>query len=292
MPRLPRAVAWLKDLAARLDHSRTLGLAAETAFWLFLSLIPLAAVAGLFAARFSVNNWGDVTPLLSSLPAATRQLISTEMVTLASWNGGTVGVGSALIFIWLASSGVHSIFDSLELQAGASRPWWKKRLLAIAACIALPVGIALLGWLGHWIPALRMTGAPATASRVRFGVGAVIVFVYTCGLYWLGIPRRARRRMPIVPGALLAVGLELLFGFAYAVYVAKVGDGGAYMAGLAVIGVTMMGLYLFTAALLAGAVVNQKLGRPRSPSRGRRATEDGTTAAIHPLANPHQGEFI
>jgi hypothetical protein len=36
--------------------------------------------------------------------------------------------------------------------------------------------------------------------------------------------------MPIAPGALLAVALELLFGFAYAFYVAKVGDGGAYMA--------------------------------------------------------------
>ena len=67
--------------------------------------------------------------------------------------------------------------------------------------------------------------------------------------------------MPILPGALLAVALEILFGFAYAFYIAKVGDGGAYLAGLAVIGVTMIGLYLFTAALLVGAVVNRKLAR-------------------------------
>jgi membrane protein len=271
--RLSRAVAWTKDLLACMDHVRTLGLAAETAFWLFLSLIPLAAVTGLITARFSVNNWGDVAPLLSSLPAATRQLISNELMKLASWNEGTVGIGSAVIFIWLASSGVHSIFDSLELQLGASRPWWKKRLLAIGACVALSAAVAIVAFLGlglsdamrrlgEWIPKLRIAGEPTVAGHfLRFGVSAAIVFGYICGLYWIGIPPKVRRRMPIIPGALLAVVLEVVVGFAYAFYVAKVGDGGAYLAGLAVIGVTMIGLYLFTAAVLTGAVLNRKLAK-------------------------------
>lgn len=281
-PRFSRAVAWVKDLIACMDEARTLGVAAETAFWLFLSLIPLAAVAGLIAARLSVNNWGDVTPLLSSLPVATRQLISNELMKLAAWNDGTVGVGSAAMFVWLASSGVHSIFDSLELQAGSSRPWWKKRLFALGTCFALSVAVALLAflgpglegalsWFGQWIPPLRAIGEPTTAGRVfRFGVSAGIVFGYICGLYRLGIPSKARRGMPIVPGALIAVVLEVLFGFGYAFYIAEVGDGGAYVAGLAVIGVTMMGLYLFTAALLAGAVVNRKLRKDAEacPRRG------------------------
>jgi membrane protein len=58
--------------------------------------------------------------------------------------------------------------------------------------------------------------------------------------------------------------LEVSFGLAYAYYVAKVGDGGAYVAGLAAIGVTMIGLYLFTLAILLGAVVNRSLAR-RAP---------------------------
>jgi membrane protein len=293
--RLTRAAAWMKDLIACVDNLRTFGLAAETAFWLFLSLIPLAAVAGLIAARFSVNNWGEATPVLSSLPTATRQLISTELMTLASRNDGTAGVWSAVVFIWLASSGVHSIFDSLELQVGTTRPWWKKRLLAIGACVALSVAVALLailgpglsgamGWLGRWIPELRMTGEPTMAGNaLRFGVSAAIVFGYICGLYRIGIPPSARRHLPVVPGALLAVGLELLFGFAYAVYVAEVGDGGAYLAGLAVIGVTMIGLYLFTAALLTGAVVNRKLRDDRDARRAARSAARARGEGNHTL---------
>jgi membrane protein len=271
--RLSHAGAWSKDVFVCLDRTRVLGLAAETAFWLFLSLVPLAAVAGLLAARFSTNNWSAVVPLLSSLPAAARQLVSAELINLATWNEGSVGVGSAAVFIWLASTGVHSIFDSLEIGTGISRPWWKKRLLAIGMCIVLPVVVALLaylgpalqgamGWLGRWIPPLRATGAPTLAIRLlHFCVSAGIVLAYVCALYRVGIPPRARRGVPILPGALLAVALEILFGLAYAFYIAKAGDGGAYLAGLAVIGVTMIGLYLFTAALLVGAVVNRKVAR-------------------------------
>jgi membrane protein len=258
--RLSRAGAWSKDVLVCLDRTRALGLAAETAFWLFLSLVPLAAVAGLLAARFSTSNWSEVAPLSSSLPAATRELVSAELIKLATWNEGSVGVGSAVIFIWLASTGVHAIFDALEIGTGLARPWWRKRLLAIGMCIVLPVVVVLLaslgseilgalGWLGRWIPPLR------------FSIGAGIVLAYVCALYRVGVPPRARRGVPILPGALLAVALELSFGFAYGFYISKVGDGGAYLAGLAVIGVTMIGLYLFTAALLVGAVVNRKLAR-------------------------------
>jgi len=281
--RLSHAGAWSRDLLVCLDRTRVLGLAAETAFWLFLSLVPLAAVAGLLAGRLSTSNSNAIVPLLSSLPAATRQLVSAELLNLATRNDGSVGVGSAAVFIWLASSGVHSIFDSLEIGTGISRPWWKKRLLALGMCIALPVAVALLasldptlqsamGGLGRWIPPLRATGAPTLGSRLlRFCVSAGIVLAYVCALYRVGIPRRARRGVPILPGALLAVALEILFGFAYASYIAKAGDGGAYLAGLAVIGVTMIGLYLFTAALLVGAAVNRKLGEGGEPCPGAAA---------------------
>jgi membrane protein len=118
-----------------------------------------------------------------------------------------------------------------------------------------------MDWFGRWIPPLRATGAPTSASRLlRFCVSAGIVLAYVCALYRVGVPPRARRGVPILPGALLAVVLEILFGFAYAFFIAKAGDGGAYLAGLAVIGVTMTSLYLFTAALLVGAAVNRKLG--------------------------------
>ena len=265
-----RARAWAKDLWGRLDRARTLGLAAETAFWLLLSLVPLAAVLGLVAARLSVANWADGAPLLSTLPPATRQFVAGELFQLDAWNEGAVGPGSAAMFLWLASSGVHSIFDSLELQAGTSRAWWRKRLIALVTCVGLSIvaaALALLGpglslvvdWLGSFVPSVRGIDGASLGSRA-FGLAfsAAILFGFNCGIYRVGIPARHGIHMPIAPGAAVAVVLEVALGLVHSAYLASVGDGGAYVAGLAVVGVTMMGLYLFVTALLFGAVVNRK----------------------------------
>ena len=275
--RLLRAGRWAKDFLVCMDRTRTFGLAAETAFWLFLSLLPMAAVMGLVAARLSIESWSDMVPLVGQLPPAAQDFVMKELFGLASWNQGQVGITAAAVFVWLASSGMHGMFDAIELESGATRPWWKKRLLALAACVALSVAVAVLtwlgpglegalGWFGRWLPFLARSDEPTTAGRVlRFLLGVAVVFGFVCALYRVGVPARVRSRFPIVPGALLAVALELLFGAGYALYLSTVGDGGAYMAGLAVIGVTMTALFLFTTAVLVGAVLNRQLAGDPCP---------------------------
>lgn len=73
--------------------------------------------------------------------------------------------------------------------------------------------------------------------------------------------------MPIVPGALLATVLQIAIGFGYGFYITQVGDGGAYQAGLASIGVTLVALYLFCLMILVGVEVNQMLGEHRAARR-------------------------
>jgi membrane protein len=273
-----------------MDRTRTFGLAAQTAFWLFLSLIPLAAVAGLAAARISANNWDRLNPLLRSLPGATRELIESEMLKVSNWNGGTVSITGALVFVWLASSGVHALFDALELETGASRPWWKKRALSLATCIALSLAVALLAvlgpglesavtWLTRLVPGFSGFDFEHTWWQlpVRIALSLGIGFAYVSALYWVGIPGPARVQLPIFPGAAVAVAMEVVLRFGYGYYLSHFGNGAAYSAGLAVIGLTLTGLYLFTIALLTGAVVNRKIGKPNAacPPATREAASAG-----------------
>jgi membrane protein len=274
-------LGWLRCVYARLDRSRSFGLAAEMAFWLFLSLLPLAAVAGLVAARISVQGASaKLAVLLDSLPATTRDLLTTELTKVAAWNGGQVGVGAAVMFVWLASSGVHSVFDGLELESDSEpRPWWKKRLLAVATCVALSIGIAVLAVIAAGLGRVwHLTGgsslvqglgiSSSVGGRVgRVVAGALVSLGLVCGLYWVALPPGDRRKdgkiMPLVPGAIVAVLLQGVVGFGYGFYIQKLGDGGAYQAGLASIGVTMMALYLFCLVLLIGTKVNQLVGEHR-----------------------------
>ncbi|MEZ4301624.1 MAG: YhjD/YihY/BrkB family envelope integrity protein, partial [Polyangiaceae bacterium] len=269
----------VRCLWRRLDANRSFGVAAEMAFWLFSSLVPLVAVAGMVAAKLTLKNWSAMAPLIQSLPYSTRSLVLDELPRLAAWNGGKVGVWAGLVFVWLASSGVHAVFDGIEIQGDVPeaerRPWWKKRLYAIGTCVAMSVGVGLLSLLGagvDWLWRITHIGALLEASEtastvlgqaLRAAVGAAVSLGLIAGLYWMGMPRRMRRDTPILPGALAAIGLQIVVGLGYSLYLSHGGESSAYTAQLAVVGVTMMAIYFFCTMMLAGVEVNQMLAEHR-----------------------------
>ena len=237
-------------------------------FWLFLALIPLAVVAGLVAAKLAVRDLGTASSLLTAVPGVARDLLEREVDKVAAWNGHAVAPMAFVVFLWLASSGIHAVFDAMESETGSARPWWKKRLIALGACVLLSIGVALVALLGtglDWIWTLtggRLPQAAAIAEDSIVGklgrlvLGAVVALGITSGIFLMGVPRRARQSMPILPGALLAVAIELILGLGYGAYVSRAGTGSAYQAGLAAIGVTMTAIYFFSLAILVGLELN------------------------------------
>lgn len=250
------------------------------AFWLFLSLLPLAAVAGLIAAKLALDSATFSAWLFETLPVATRTLVATELGNMAAWKGGQFGVVAAMMFIWLASSGIASIFDGVEIETGSKpRSWVRKRLYAIGVCVALSAGIAVLALLSvgfGWIA--RLAGDPAWVSDnvffsaagtvLRAVIGLAVAIAMVTGLYWVAVPRPIRATIPLVPGAAFAVVLQLAVGQIYGLYLRTVGDGGAYQAGLASIGVTMIALYLLCVSLLVGVELNQMIAERRGIKAG------------------------
>jgi membrane protein len=273
----PRVIVdWAKLVWCGMNESRSLGLAAQMAFWLFFSLLPLAAVGGLVLARIAVAHGDLATTMLGSTPPAVRDLVAAQLGQVARWNGGAVAPLATLVFVWLASSGIHAVFDALEVQSGVNRPWWKKRLIALATCVVLSLGIAVLALLSTglgWLFRLAGTNLPQAVmswqgswliAGVKVVFGALIAFGLVVGLYTAGTPRVHDRHPAVVPGALLAVSLQAASGFGYSLYVRLVGTGNAYQAGLGIIGVTMISLYLFCLALLVGAELNQAVSDRRA----------------------------
>jgi membrane protein len=265
-PRASRALLWVVRMAHGMARARTFGLAAEMSFWLFLSLIPLAAVAGMVAARFASHHGAMTGPMVASMPPEVGALIRDQVKRVANWQGRKVAPVAVVTFVWLAASGVHSVFDALEVQTAAARPWWKKRLLALATCVGLSVGLGIIGLLavglqslevavGRVVPHARAEGTMA-GGAVRFAMGLALAVGMVAALYRVGIPREARRRIPILPGTLVAVGLITVLGWGYRLFISTMGAGDAYQGGLAVIGVTLTTLWLFSVALLLGAQLN------------------------------------
>jgi membrane protein len=292
---------WLKPMWRNIDEKNTLGLAAQMAFWVFLSLVPLAAFAGFAAARFAVTHHEHILePLKESVPPEVSQLIVPQVEHVSQWRGGTVAPIALVIFVWLASSGVHSAFDAIDIQVGTRRPWWKKRLYAIALCILLSIGTAVVamlaagfGWIARFVGAQWAWVGSALDWIVRVSLALVIALVLLCALYWVGLPNDVRKKMPIWPGAALALLLLIVMGFGYGEYIARMGMDEPYLAGLAAVGATLILLYLYSLAVLFGVELNRVIGMHRaakvascSPSRASSSRPTSPSRPIVPSNTP------
>lgn len=93
-----------------------------------------------------------------------------------------------------------------------------------------------------------------------------------------------------MPGALLAFVLLATLGWGYRLYVSRMGIGDAYLGSLAVIGVTMTTLWLFSVAILLGAQLNKVLG-DRRKGRSSSPSIEGTppTFAARPRPRTSSG---
>ena len=267
MARAKKVGAVWRDVLGRIGREHVLDEAASASFWLFVALLPLAAVSLMVATKLAWGNESVLTSLMTWVPPRSRDLITHELAHVAAWNGGTVAPVSVAVFVWLAASGVHAVLDAFDATLDAQRAWWKKRLLAIAICVGLSVAVALVAIafaaLGHGLVHV------VTQTPARYVVAIVGEFVFIVGLFWAGVPKNARCKAPRWPGAILAAVLQSLLGWGYVLYLHTLGKGTAYSsATLQTIGATMIMVYLFTLSLLVGVVFNAVLSKPRE-ERGR-----------------------
>jgi membrane protein len=140
------------------------GASASVAFWFFLSLVPLLALAGFLIGQVARTRGVDalVEPILEVAPGSANGLVSKELLRMAGSNAAPLAPLGVLGFMWTASQGLHNLMDVFETAVKARRrPWWKQRAIA-------------LGW-------------------VFLGLGA------SCGLAWLLV--RADNAMNAYEGA-------------------------------------------------------------------------------------------
>lgn len=245
----------VKTVLTALDERRTFGVAAEMSFWLFCSLLPLAYSAMAIVVLVDRASVANLASLFSAVPDDTKQLISRELGSVLEKHA-TPSVVTILLGIWLASSGLHAIFDGFDAQLGTSTPWLQKRLRSLGGCVALSIGTAVVGFVVRYTGQI-LHGTPA----VLFGavVVAGVLYLVVAGLYLLGIPSASQTKLPRAPGTVVVVGVVAVVAFGYKMYLRYFGDGSAFQAGLSVVVTTLTGLYLFSVALLLGLYVNQRL---------------------------------
>jgi membrane protein len=289
------ALGW-RDVLKRTVHETQadngLGLAAQLAYYFFLSLFPallfLLALAGMLPGFDMV---GQATAALAGVaPPEVVALVREQLTKVAEGsNSGLLSFG-VVAALWSGSSAMVSVIGALDAAYDVedARPWWKQRLTAILLTLGVAAFIiaaftlviggsqlaefaaarAGLGPVFEWT--WRIVQWPVAFALVALGVGLIYYFAPDVeqDLVWL------------TPGCVAATLLWLVSSLAFRFYVANFGSYNATYGTIGGVMVLLLWLYLTGLSILVGAEMNAEIEHAAAHSVGAGAPVPGVRKVI------------
>jgi membrane protein len=246
------------------------GMAAQLAYYFFLSLFPalliVVALTSFFPSNLldSILGWfGLFTPpeVLELVRGQVQQITHSGHAGLL-----TFGVLGAL---WSSSSAMSAIIDTLNRAYGVKeeRPWWKIQLFAIIMTVVMSVFVLVSFTL--------VISGPEIAETLATHVGLGPVFAWTWkllqwpvvfllismgfGLVYYLAPDVEQRWPWIVPGSRFATIMWLLISIGFRFYVTHFGQYNKMYGAIGAAIVVLLWFYLSGLVLLVGAELNSEI---------------------------------
>jgi membrane protein len=276
--------------AAEIVDDNCAGLAAQLAFYFLLSVFPALLFLVALISYLPIDAALEETLRESHvvLPGDVVRIVQGQLREVAAGRDGGLLTFGIIGAIWSSSSAMTAIIDALNRAYDIEewRPWWRRRLIAIALTVALAIfavtafalvvgGSELAAWLARLAglgPAFEMAWA---ILRWPVALGLVVVAI---DLVYRFAPNADARWVWLTPGALAASLLWMVVSIGFRVYVQTFGDFTAVYGAIGSVIVLMLWLYLSGFALLIGAELNSEIDRalpgrddrPQGPFRRKR----------------------
>ena len=276
----------LKQTGKEISEDNVLGLGAQLAYYFFFSLFPLmlflTPLVGLIGDKRK-NFELIMSQLAGVVPQSAYDLIHGVVsdVVFEPSAPGLMSVG-ALLALWAGSNIFNAMIDALNraFDVTEKRPFWKKRLIAIAAVIASGVivltativmlfGAQIVDWVGGQL------GLAETTRIVWMVLQYVFAFVLLVGLsfgiYWFLPNVRHQDWRHVLVGALLATVLWIIVTLAFRFYVQNFGNYNKTYGTIGGVIVMLTWMYLTMVVLLSAGEVASELHQGTAavePQRG------------------------
>ncbi|HEX5042488.1 MAG TPA: YihY/virulence factor BrkB family protein [Candidatus Polarisedimenticolaceae bacterium] len=253
------------------------GLAAQTAYYFFFSIFPIllfaAPLLSMIGDRAVLLGWA-LEQLRVTVPPSAMTLFESvvRQVVFAPNAPGMISVG-AVLAAWSGSNLFGAMTAALNraYDVEESRPWWRRRLLALvcvvvtvvflgAASTVMLAGPELAQALGRW------TGWGDLFARAWLIVQYPLAFLLLLSLFWLlywALPNVRQSKRSITVATLVAAAIWVLatLGFrAYAIHFGRWNQTYGTIGGVIVL---LMWMYLTTFVLLVGGELASELERER-----------------------------
>jgi membrane protein len=259
--------------------------AAALSYYFLFALFPALLFLTALLAFLPIEGLMDrlIAYLRQVLPGESAATVERTLDEITSSGRVSLLSVGALAALWAGSNGMASVISALNVAYDVTdtRPWWKRRLIAIVLTAGFSVFI-LLGLLlmvfgpkiGGWVAAWLGFG---TVFSLVWNVVSVPIAIFVVGLgislvYFLA-PAGDQRWHWVTPGSTVALLLWLVMSFGLRLYVTYFGNYNATYGSIGGVILLMLWLYLTGIVLLLGAEVNSEIERARRAARTAEALE-------------------
>ena len=257
-----------RDFSWQMTKKNIAAFAASTAFFLFLSMIPLLMALCAILPYTALTEDNLIGAIMRFTPDAMNELVVSVVSDVYARSAGTITV-FAIVTVWSASKAMLALIHGLN----AVNDFEEKRnyfvLRSIACIYTVIILIAMLLALfvmvfGNVIVDLLLADIPPLHIFVQFIMHfrflfswAVLTFIFA--LIYAYVPNSKLRFKKQIPGAAFAAVLWSAASYAFSVYVDHFNGFGTY-GGLTTVVILMFWFYLLMYILLIGAHINRYFG--------------------------------
>ncbi|MCL2084775.1 MAG: YihY/virulence factor BrkB family protein [Oscillospiraceae bacterium] len=205
---------FIARFARRLGSHDALGVAAQTSFFVLLSLFPLImfvlGVLGWFGMYLQDADYVLPAQLsgLLDLTYAEPPRAAMRVIPLA------VSLWSASRGMWALMRGVHMAYNGVRIKQGVG-PQARALALTLGFALALAISAGLWVVTADWVTALLGLREPPFGGLLSFTGSAAAVFLFVLLLYAFTPGTKKRAARALLPGAGAAAAVWLTVNWAF-----------------------------------------------------------------------------
>lgn len=257
-----------RDFGWQMSKKNISAFSACSAFFLFLSLMPLLMALCAFLPYTALTEENLINAIMQFLPEAMNGLVVSMVSDVYSRSAGTFTV-FIVVTLWSASKavlgmiyGLNEINDFVE-----RRNYFVLRFIASIYTVIMLVAIILaliLMVFGDVLVDFLLADIPHLHEIVQFAMHfrflaswLVLTFIFT--MIYSFVPSSKLRFKKQLPGAALAAAAWGVASFAFSIYVDYFNGFGTY-GGLTAVVILMFWFYLLMYIIFIGAHINRYFG--------------------------------
>lgn len=258
----------LRDFSWQMTKKNIAAFAASTAFFLFLSMIPLLMSLCAILPYTALTEENLINAITQFTPDAMEALVISMVSEVYARTAGTITI-YAIVTIWSASKAMLALIRGLNEvnDFEERRNYFVLRFIASIYTVIMLVALILALFVmvfGNVIVNLLLADIPPLHILLQFIMHfrfliSWVVLTLIFALIYAYVPSNKMRFKGQIPGAVFAAIVWSAASFVFSVYVDNFNGFDAY-GGLTTVVIMMLWFYLLMYILLIGAHINRYFG--------------------------------